>query len=99
MPRIKELRPEKERIKPGSVVQLYPEPVSEGPHPDDQFMPPGAICTILSVDRHPNNPLFLWGAVVQDAETGEEITLVRYPSGLRYPAVRPLGAIWRVLAL
>jgi hypothetical protein len=85
-----------QRVTVGSIVQLYPESGHEGPHPDDQFTPPGALARVEEIDRHPNNPDFIWGIRLTTLEEGEEIQL-KYQASARGSA-RPLGSIHRIVS-
>ena len=42
------------RYEPGDVVELYPEPTHEYPHPDDQYATTPVV-VVVAVITHPNN--------------------------------------------
>lgn len=62
----------KQRYDVGDRVELYPEPIHEGPHPDDQFTE-RRLATITSVDVHPHNEEWVlsYGVVERDGELSD----------------------------
>jgi hypothetical protein len=47
------------------VVELYSEPIHEGPHPDDEHTPV-RIASVLDVHVHPNNDEWVVGYTVEE---------------------------------